>query len=203
MGRSSRKSVDRHLRPEVRHAGELALLPSEVPRLLESTVRSDDRALLALAISTGIRREDLVAIERAGVEVGGRGAAISYYESKKGRTRLVWVSGEAFVLLRSQLAALRGVRTRWVFPSRRGGGRGHLSGRAAWDVLDRSLRAASLAPRPFHSLRATCVKVAQARGWTAEQIASLTGDSVAVIQQHYSVPSRDEMRQVVQDRPII
>lgn len=198
MARRSRKSAR-----EVRHAGELALVPSEVPRLLDSTVRGDDRALLATAIATGIRREDLVAVERSAVDPDGPGAWLGYWESKKRRDRRVYVTGRAWVELRSQLAALRGRRTRWIFPSRRGSGAGHLSGRAAWDVLDRSLRSAGLPPRPFHALRATCVKVAQARGWTTEQIASLTGDSVAVIQRHYSVPSRDEMRDVARDRPLL
>lgn len=197
MRGGSRKS-----RREPRRAGERSLTVAEVDRLLVAVDRTDDDALLRLAISTGIRREDLVAVERAAVDVGVDGGWVAYWESKKARERRVPLGGTTLLAVRRQLNALRGVRTKWLFPSRRGP-RGHLSGRAAWDILNRSLDRAGLERRPFHALRGTCVKVAQARGWTVEQIAELTGDSVRTIQAHYSVPSRDEMAEAAADRPVL
>lgn len=84
---------------------------------------------------------------------------------------------------------------RWGFPAWQGI-HGHLSGRAAYDVLQRSLKAAGLPPKLFHTLRATTVKIAQARGWKPEEVAELTGDSPRTIQRHYSVPYVAEMREV-------
>lgn len=78
-----------------------------------------------------------------------------------------------------------------------------ISADAAPTTLERALRNAGLRPRPFHSLRATCIKLAQWKGWTPEQVAKLTGDSIRVIQQHYSTPSRDEMQKVATEKPLL
>jgi integrase len=196
------RSASRKSRREPRRAGELALTPTEVERLLAAVDRTDDDALLRLAVSTGIRREDLVAIERASVDLGADIGWVSYFESKKARERRVPVGGSTLLAVRRQLNALRGVRTKWLFPSRRGA-RGHVSGRCAWTILHRHLARAGLGPRPFHALRGTAVKLAQSRGWSIEQIAELTGDSVRTIQTHYSVPSRDEMTEVARSHPLI
>jgi integrase len=180
--------------------GQLALASADLPKLWSAIDRVDDEALLRLAVATAIRREDLVGIERAAVDIDGETCWIGYWESKKRRDRRVPISGETLRSLKKHVNTLPS-RSRWLFPARRGSV-GHLSGRAAWDVLNRALGRAGLERRPFHALRGTCVKVAQARGWSIEQIAELTGDSVRTIQSHYSVPSRSEMGQVARERPL-
>lgn len=62
---------------------------------------------------------------------------------------------------------------------------------------------AGIERRPFHALRATCVKFCQKNNWTVEQVSKLTGDTIAVIQQHYSTPSNSEMQEVVEMKAII
>ena len=52
-------------------------------------------------------------------------------------------------------------------------------------------------------LRATCVKVAQARGWKPEEVAELTGDSIRTIQRHYAVPTIGEMAEAARTRPLL
>lgn len=195
MSNASRKSREPY------RSGELSLLPEEVDRLLNHAPTFADRVLLEVAVSSGIRREDIVAIRREGVELDGDVAVLSYFESKKSRDRHVRIGGRAVVDLRAHLRDLpRG--TRWVFPARHGT-RGHLSGRAAYDVLQRSLVAAGLAPRPFHVLRATCVKLCQARGWKPIEVAELTGDSLRTIERHYAVPTPGEMAKAARDRPLL
>ncbi len=182
-------------------SGELSLSAEEVARLLDHAPTFADRVLLELAVSSGIRREDLVAVRREGVEFDGDVAVVSFYESKKSRDRHVRVGGRVVVDLRAHLRDLpRG--TRWVFPARHGT-RGHLSGRAAYDVLQRSLLAAGLVPRPFHVLRATTVKVAQSRGWRPVEVAELLGDSLRTIERHYAVPTVGEMREAARTRPLV
>ena len=198
MANASRKPVTPTREPYL--TGQLALAPSELPRLWAAIERIDDEALLRLAVATGIRREDIVHIELAAIDLGDELGWIGYWESKKRRSRKVPISGEALRALKKHINAIPH-RSRWLFPARRGTA-GHLSGRTAWDVLNRALDRAGLERRPFHALRGTCVKLAQTNGWSIEHIADLTGDSVRTIQMHYSVPSRAEMGIVAIQRPL-
>jgi len=46
-------------------------------------------------------------------------------------------------------------------------------------------------------------KLCQRRGWSVEQAAKLVGDTIRVVQEHYTTPSNEELKQVVRERPII
>lgn len=75
-----------------------------------------------------------------------------------------------------------------------------MSGRHAYNVLDAHLVQAGLTSRPFHALRATCYKVAQASGWTPRMAAELLGDSMQVAEEHYDAPSIGEMQAVAMQK---
>ncbi len=182
-------------------SGELSLTTEEFDRVLDNAPTFADRVLLEVTVSIGIRRDDVVAIRREGVEFDGDVVVISYYESKKSRDRHVRAGGRVVTDLRAHLRDLPH-GTRWVFPARKGN-RGHLSGRAAYDILQRSLIGAGLTPRPFHVLRATCVKIAQAKGWKPIEVAELTGDTLRTIERHYAVPTVGEMREAARSRPLL
>ena len=184
---------------EVYRTGRDALTEEEVAAVIKATKSYQDEALLRLAIVTGIRREDIIAIPLEGVDL--KGGEITYFESKKKRTRTIHIGGETLGFLTKHVDNLP-AGSRFIFPGREAGVK-HISGKTAWNVLDRALRAAGLKPRPFHALRATCVKMAQKKGWTVDMVAELTGDSPRTIQTHYSTPSHDEMAQVARERPIL
>ena len=184
---------------DVRHAGSVALTPDEVRRLLAPIDRLEDRALLELAVTTGIRREDLVAIPLEGLDLDS--GMLTFYEAKKRRTRRLPLDGTALVTLRSYVRTLpRGER--WLFPSPRLKGR-HETGRLAWNVLNRWLDVAGLPRRPFHALRATAYKLAKARGWSVEQAAALLGDTIRVAMEFYGVATPGELRETVRERPLL
>jgi integrase len=77
------------------------------------------------------------------------------------------------------------------------------TGRTAYTRLQKYCDKAGIPRRPFHALRATCIKRCQAAGWSIEQVAKLTGDTIAVIQEHYSWPSSSEMQEVAMEKPVI
>ena len=81
--------------------------------------------------------------------------------------------------------------------------KGHIASKTAYNILQRYLKIAGIEPVPFHALRATCIKLCERRGWTAEQTAKHTGDTVRVIQEHYLTPSVEEMKEIAQDKAIL
>lgn len=178
--------------------GKDALSPEQVRRVLGSCERLEQKALLALALSTGMRRSDVVAVETQNVEWQGeppnRVARVTFWENKKGRWWQSWVVSDLSQPLRLHMESLPR-KCRWVFPSP--GGRsesGHISSKTAYNWFQEALEVAGIESRPFHALRATCIKLCKARGWSIEQTMEQTGDSWRTIQEHYTTPSDEEMR---------
>ncbi len=115
----------------------------------------------------------------------------------KSKSNLIWegpLSEDMLVLLR-KLTYSRGKNQCEYLIS--------YSGRTAHRKLHAYCDKARIPRRPFHALRATCIKFCQAAGWAPEQVSKLTGDTIAVIQEHYRTPTNAEMQAVVMDRPIV
>jgi integrase len=184
---------------DVRHAGSVALTPDEVRRLLEPIDRLEEKGLLQLALTTGIRREDVVAIPLEGLDL--EAGMLTFYEAKKRRTRKVPVDPTALVTLRQHVRTLE-KGERWLFPSPRRKGQ-HQSGRFAWNILNRWLLRVGLTPRPFHALRATAYKLAKAKGWGVELSAALLGDTIRVATEFYGVATPGELAQMSRERPLL
>jgi integrase len=195
--------------------GEHALNQKEYLKLVAVIDHLEDEVMMKLAISTGIRREDLchgtmkrkridkttkkvidykviTGIKIADIDFEQK--KLSFLESKKNRIWEVPLSDEMLVLIK-KLINSRGKNQHEYLIT--------YSGRTAHRKLQMYCDKARIPRRPFHALRATCIKFCQAAGWAPEQVAKLTGDTIAVIQEHYSTPTNAEMQAVVQDKPII
>jgi integrase len=172
-------------------SGEKALTKSQVKELLSVVTDIHDEALFRVAIELGLRREDLVNIQRKDVDLEGK--TLTYYERKKRRTRTVPISQGLSNVLAKSLNVRRDRDSR-VFT---------MSSKTAYNHLQKYLNIAGLPGRPIHALRATCIKLCQGNGWSAEQTAELVGDKVQTIQEHYLTPSKEEMREVMNERSII
>ena len=174
--------------------GEKSLTKKEYDKLISVVDNLEDETLLKLAISTGIRREDIVKIKIADIIEENDQTKLNFYESKKRRIWTVPLSPE-IVLLIKKLVNSRGKLQSDLLIT--------YSGRTAHRRLQKYCEKAGIPQRPFHALRATCIKFCQTAGWSAEQVSRLTGDTIAVIQIHYSTPSTTEMQEVVNNKPII
>ncbi len=194
------RSRSRNNSGPAQHSGQFALTADEVGRLLGAIDDGRDLALLSLAIATGTRREDLVAIPVSGYDRPH--GTVQFYEAKKRRTRTVPLDPGAARRLDIYLGS-RPRSSRWLFPSDRTRSRGHLSGRKAYSVLQHWLEAAGLPRRPFHSLRATCYKLCKARGWSVEQSAALIGDTIRVAMEFYGVATPGELQETMRQRPLL
>ena len=182
--------------------GEKALTRKEFDKVMETVDVFEDEVMLLLAVSTGIRREDIghspkkntgIRIEDI-KELEGGNWELSFFEHKKNRIWTVPLN-EKMMRKIKQLINSRGKQQSEFLIS--------YSGRTCHRRLQEYCKKAGVEPRPFHALRATCIKFCQAAGWSAEQVSRLTGDTIAVIQEHYSTPSTSEMNEVTRDKPII
>src|SRR3990172_1331894 len=175
----------------IRKSGTVALTEPEATLLLSKIGHIEDKALLALAMATGMRREDVVAVHLKDVDLENR--LVSFWESKKRRPWSAWFGEDTAVTLEQHIHGLpKG--TPWLFPSPRDPKK-HLSSRQAYNILQSWLERAGLKRRPFHALRATCIKLLQKRGISIEQVMKQTGDTFRTIKEHYDTPSDDEMRE--------
>lgn len=181
--------------------GQHALTEKEIEQLLNVVDDVVVEAAFRLAISTGIRREDLASLTWK--DVRWEDQRLVFYEQKKRRMKEVYLSDSMLTKLR-QLKNLY-PEQHYIFPgaSAKKYGKGHLSGKTLYNKLQGYCEKAGLRRRPFHALRATCIKLCQKRGWTPEQTAEHVGDTIRVIQEHYLTPTLDEMKATVQENPIL
>ncbi len=183
--------------------GRDALTIKQVQDLLASFDRISEKALIHLVIATGLRRIDVVNLKQNDFYPDtGR---LRYYEHKKRRTREITIpSKEAIQSLKMHLTSCR--KSEWLFPSPLQGRQfkdKHISDRQAYDIFNEHLDKIKVPRRPFHSLRATCIKLCEAAGWKPEETAELVGDTVRVIQEHYKTPSEEQMGEIAKSKPII
>lgn len=183
--------------------GRDALTPKQVSDLMNSFDRISDKALIELAISCGIRRYDIVNIEKSNLNLDT--GELSFTEHKKNRIwKVIIPSPGCLATLSMHLHSCR--ESKWLFPSPKTTGKfkaSHLSDRQAYDILKESLAKCKLPSIPFHALRSTCVKQCRKAGWSWEAISELTGDRVDTLMYHYATPSKGEMAQLAKEKPII
>jgi integrase len=171
---------------------------TQAKHLLSSIPDLGDMVLIELAINCGLRRGDIVSVKQADIDFETR--TLKFHEHKKNRIHTVPFSEKMSQSLAMWMRMNK--KSQWLFPARQKNSN-HISSRTAYNILQRCLERAGLPKRPFHALRGTCVKLCQKAGWSIEQVAELTGDSIPVIQQHYATPSDEEMREVANDKAII
>lgn len=184
--------------------GELALTEAEVKKLLSVITDLRDAVLIRLAISTGIRREDIVAIETKNIieNEQDRVFKITFWEEKKNRWWTVYVGGETYQMLKMYLNSFKKM-PKYLFPKNDKKLDVHITGRTAYNILNKYLKMAGLEKRPFHALRATAIKLMKQRGYTIEEVMKVTGDTWKTISMHYAVPSDSELKDTVKNKPVL
>jgi len=151
----------------------------------------EDRVMIMLAVSLGLRRSDLVRVKTANINFAVH--RLTYLEKKKGdRIRVVPIGVKLEQEMKMLIKTLpKNQDTLFSFKDRQ-----------AYNRFAALCERAGIEQRPFHALRATCVKFCQANGWKPEEVAELIGDSLQVIQAHYSVPSDAEMGETMRTKEV-
>jgi integrase/recombinase XerD len=177
--------------------GQKSLTEMEYQKLLSSCDNLQDRLLLMLGVSLGLRREDIVRVRISNIDLQNKW--LTYLEKKKGdKIRRVPMGDKLKQEIEVYINTTK--PKDFLFPNRQIGKTQHMSGRTAYNRLKWLCEKSGVEPRPFHALRSTCIKLKQKQGWSVEQVAALIGDTVATVQSHYSTPSDDEMKNIMQDK---
>ena len=173
-------------------SGEKALTPKEVELFLASVTDLRDLAMFQIAISGGLRRDDIVHVMKADIDFEEK--MLSFHEKKKKRIHTVYLSDKVLTTIKMVFNAYPHEKDKRLFP---------ISSKTAYNKFQEYLIRAGLEKRPFHSLRATCIKLCQAKGWSETKTASLVGDRVSTIQEHYLTPSKAEMKEMARENGVL
>lgn len=177
-------------------SGEKALTKGQVEKLIATIDVLNDRGLICLGIDAGIRRGDIIKINKRDVNVEER--SVTYYEHKKRRTKTVYIGQNTMTTLKM---IIDNNRSSWLFPSCNH--KKHISSKTAYNILNKYLMRLNIPKRGFHSLRGTCVKLKREAGWTREEVSKLVGDRPETVDQYYNTPSDEEMKEKAKERAII
>ncbi len=187
MGSSSRKKYRTPHR-----SGEDALTRGEYAKALTACGTLADELILKLGVSLALRREDMVNVMIDNIDLEAN--TLTYIEAKKGdRIRTVPLGANLRQVIIKYLDTIPPTQKK-LLP---------FCGKTAYNHFQRLCDQAGIPRRPIHALRATCVKFCQAAGWTPEQVSELTGDTIRVIQEHYTTPSKAEMSEVMWENEVL
>jgi integrase len=172
--------------------GEKALTKKEYETVLSVCGSLEDRVMVMLAVALGLRRGDLVRVKISNIDFKNR--QVTYLEKKKGdKVRVVPLGPKLEQEIKMLIGTIpKGQDTLFSFKDRQ-----------AYNRFNNLCEKAGIGSRPFHALRGTCVKFCQAAGWSPEQVAELTGDTIEVIQSHYLVPSLAEMSETMRTKEVV
>ena len=169
-----------------RHFESLTL--EEVQRLISVTDRIEIRALFELALTTGLRRGDIVDIDLARVDLDK--GHVDFWEAKKKRNWRVFLEADVVTTLRMYVRTIpRGQRKLFKY-----------SGRTAYNYLQTYLKLAGIKKKlRFHDTRTTFIRLSRIMGRSVKYVMQQTGDSAEVILEHYDWLSDEEMHDVTND----
>jgi len=185
LGQITTMGKSRRAKPRSRRPHFESLTLEEVQELLRSTDRIEIRALFELALTTGIRRADIVDIEIERVNLKKR--HIDFWEQKKERMHRVFLEPDVVTTLRMYIRTLP-KEQKLLFKFRQ---------RTAYNYLQKYLERAHIQKRlRFHDLRTTFIRLSRKLGRSIKYVMQQTGDTAQVILEHYEHMTDEEMHQV-------
>ena len=171
-------------------SGEKALSRKEYEKLIGCIDNLEDELLIKMAITTGLRREDLCNVKISNIDLNE--GTLNFHEQKKNKDRQIYLNPDTVLLIKKFLNTQTKRDKLFSY-----------SGRTAYRRLHKWCVVAGIPKRPFHSLRATCAKFCFVAGWSTQEVSKLTGDSPRVLEAHYLIPSESEMKEITRNKAVI
>jgi integrase len=168
------------------------LSDDERTRLLNACERSRNRSLypiVVLALSTGARQGELLALQWADVDL--KRGMLTFRETKNGETRAVPLTGQALTLMQHH-AKIRRLDTLLVFPDPSGSRPVYI--RDAWEY---AVERADIQDFRFHDLRHSAASYLAMNGASLLEIAEILGHKTLSMVKRYAHLSESHTRNVV------
>lgn len=184
------------MKPLPSRTGEKSLTPKEYQKILAVCNTLEEEVLMKMAVGLGLRRRDIASVKISNIDLNE--GKLTFHENKKNRDRTIPIGPDLTQLLRKYISSLPKIQEflfRW--------GKGRYGDRTAHRRLTSLCDRAGIPRRPFHALRATCIKFKQSEGWPVEATAKLIGDTIAVVQEHYATPSDTELSELMREKEAI
>lgn len=178
-------------------SGERALTKAQVDQVVSAAKTTEEKLLMEIGFNIGLRRDDLVSLEIQNINLAE--AQIDFNEKKKGgRIRSVYIPRILVGELSRYLLTLPKEQV-YLFPAREINTKtGHMSSRTAYTIFNKLCGECGIqTPIPIHAMRSTSAKLLKAKGWSIEQVARHLGDTVQTVQHYYTVPSSEEMKELM------
>jgi len=164
----------------------------EVQLLIDACETLEEKALIEVAIATGIRRSDIVEIEINRIDLDNH--KLVFWEEKKDRLWMVALPPEVVQTLRMFIMTFPKDQ-RYLFK---------FSGRTAYNILQKVKDRTPIRKHiPFHSLRRTYIRLSKRLGRDTRFVMDQTGDTARVILQDYEGYTVDEMAEMMREDNII
>jgi integrase len=168
-----------------RHKKE-SLTFEELQRVLSVCETLEDKALIELAVTTGIRREDIVNIELSNIDLERR--TLTFWEEKKDRWWVVALEPEVAQTL--QMFINQNPNRKLLF---------EFSGRTAYNRFQALLKKAGIKKHlAFHALRRTFIRLSKRMGRDIRFVMDQTGDTARVIIEEYEGYDVDELAEMME-----
>lgn len=163
----------------------------ELKRILAVCESLEDKALIETAVNTAIRREDLVRIELAHIDLERR--IITFYEEKKDRWWDVAIEPELVQTLTMFINTNPNRKLLFEF-----------SGRTAYNRLQHLLEKADIKKKiSFHALRRTFIRLSKQMGRDMRFVMDQTGDTARTILQEYEGYTVEELAKMMDSDGIL
>ena len=164
----------------------------EVQQLIDVCETLEEKALIEIAVATGIRRSDIVKIEINRIDL--KNHKILFWEEKKDRLWMVSLPPGLVQTLKMYIKSLpKGQRYLFVF-----------SGRTAYNKLQVVLTRANIRKHiPFHALRRTYIRLSKRMGRDTRFVMDQIGDTARVILEEYEGYTTDEMVEMMREDNIL
>ncbi len=165
---------------------------SEVQQLIDVCETLEEKALIEIAVATGIRRSDIVKIEINRIDLQNH--KIVFWEEKKDRLWMVSLPPELVQILKMYIRSLPRDQ-RYIF---------QFSGRTAYNKLQMVLMRTNIRKHiPFHALRRTYIRLSKSMGRDTSFVMDQTGDTARVILEEYEGYTTDEMVEMMREDNIL
>lgn len=178
------------------NSGEKTLTRDECERLLAACSTLEDRVMILLQATLGLRRADLAAIQIAGIDFHTNQIAVPK-QKNGGRARLIPIGGRLKQEIAMLVNTIDTAKQTTLFS---------VGGRQMYNRFNRVAKVAGIRPGEtitFPALRATACRFMVEAGWRIEEIAEVLGVRVETVQKHCPPPAKSRVMQTAREKEVV